>query len=127
MDEIVHHASAAPEALIDEGCFIAEWWNSDRDPDLSVARARVPPGVTTRWHLLDGTAERYLVLEGEGRVELGDDAAAPVGPLDVVLIPPGLRQRITNTGQADLVFLALCTPRFDADAYHEVEGPVPAP
>jgi len=42
-----------------------------------------------------------------------------VGANDVVLIPPGTRQRITNMGDGDLVFLALCTPRFRVEAYHE--------
>jgi oxalate decarboxylase/phosphoglucose isomerase-like protein (cupin superfamily) len=39
----------------------------------------------------------------------------------VVLIPPACRQRIANTGAGDLVFLAICTPRFSYDAYEELE------
>jgi len=39
----------------------------------------------------------------------------------VVLIPAACRQRITNTGAGDLVFLAICTPRFIYDAYEELE------
>lgn len=37
------------------------------------------------------------------------------------VIPPGVRQRIKDTGDEDLVFLALCTPRFRKEAYREVE------
>ena len=61
----------APEYFFAEGCFITEWWNSTADAAVSVARARVEPGVTTRWHRLRGVTERYLILEGQGRVEVG--------------------------------------------------------
>ena len=67
----IHHPTA-PEYFFAEGCFITEWWNAPADPDVSVARARVEPGVTTRWHRLRGVVERYLILEGQGRVEVGD-------------------------------------------------------
>jgi mannose-6-phosphate isomerase-like protein (cupin superfamily) len=110
------------ELLTEERCHILELSNSEADPDASIARARVEPGVTTRWHSVEGTAERYVILEGEGRVEVGSLAPEPVGPGDVVLIPPGVRQRIANTGAADLVFLAVCTPRFRQTAYRDREG-----
>lgn len=51
-----------------EGCRIAEWWNTAENEAVSIARARVETGITTSWHKLDGIAERYVVLEGEGRV-----------------------------------------------------------
>jgi len=54
-------------------------------------------------------------------VEVGDDAPADVWPGDIVIIPPGCRQRIANTGECDLLFLALCTPRYTDEAYQEVE------
>ena len=31
------------------------------------------------------------------------------------------RQRIANTGDEDLIFLALCTPRFRENAYEDIE------
>ncbi|HEV8107938.1 MAG TPA: hypothetical protein VGP97_10470 [Burkholderiales bacterium] len=79
------------EIYLSEGCFVAEWSNTQEDPAVSIARARVPPSVTTRWHRLAGTAE------------------------------PACRQRIANTGAGDLIFLAICTPRFIYDAYEELE------
>jgi len=81
----------------------------------------VEPGVTTRWHRLRGVTERYLILAGRGRVEVGELPAEDVGPGAVVLIPPGIRQRITNTGEDDLIFLAVCTPRFMLAGYEDVE------
>jgi hypothetical protein len=50
-------------------------------------------------------------LEGKGGVEVGSLPLQEVNPGDVVLIPPGCRQRITNTGQEDLIFLCFYDPR----------------
>ena len=117
----IRRGDAATEFATDERCYIVEVANDENDPQLSIARARVEAGVTTAWHRLDGTAERYLVISGEGLVEIGELAPAPVGPGDVVRIPPGIAQRITNTGQHPLIFYALCTPRFKADNYVSLE------
>ena len=112
------------EYYFDEGCYINELSNSGDDPQVSIARARVAPGQTTRWHRLHEVCERYLVLEGRGVVEVGDMAPAEVGPGDVVLIPPGVAQRITSAGDSDLVFLAICSPPFTEQAYEDI---TPAP
>ena len=103
-----------------EKCHILEISNISGDPDCSIARARVEPGVTTRWHRLAGTAERYVILEGRGRVEISNLPPHDVGPGDAVLIPPGTRQRIANLGNSNLVFLAICTPRFRPEAYEDL-------
>ena len=105
----------------DERCSINELSNHSDDGDVSIARARVAPGVTTRWHRLRGIAERYVMLEGRGTVEVDGLGPSSVVPGDVVLIPPGARQRIRNDGAADLVFLAVCTPRYVHDAYEDAE------
>ena len=106
-----------------ELCSINELSNSEADPSLSIAEARVEPGVTTRWHCLEGIAERYVIQQGEGLVEIGELPATRVAPGDTVLIPPGVRQRIQNTGEDTLVFLALCTPRFVPEAYRDLHQP----
>ena len=109
------------ECYIAEGCYIIEVSNSADDPDASIARARLEPGKITRWHRLAGTAERYAIVQGRGRVEVGSLPPAEVSAGDVVLIPPGCRQRITNTGNDDLIFLAICTPRFSYDVYEDID------
>lgn len=111
------------EFFTPELCYITELSNSATDGQLSVACARVAPGITTRWHRLNGISERYVVLSGQGNVEIGDLPAQPLSSLDVAVIPAGCRQRITNTGATDLVFLALCTPRFIPEAYEDVDQP----
>lgn len=104
-----------------EGCHITELSNSTEDPDVSIALARVEPGVTTAWHSLDDTMERYVIVHGRGRVEVGNVTPQDVNCRDVVLIPPGCRQRITNTGDEDLLFLAICSPPFVASVYRDLE------
>jgi mannose-6-phosphate isomerase-like protein (cupin superfamily) len=119
----IRTADEDSECYTEEGCYILELSNSPTDPDVSIARARVVPGVTTRLHRLQGVAERYVILEGCGRVEVGDLPVQEVQPGTVVLIPPGCPQRITNTGSGDLVFLAICSPRFTPAVYVDVSTP----
>lgn len=109
------------EYYFEEGCFITELSNTPEHPDLSIARARVPVGMTTRWHRVKDTAERYVILDGRGRAEVGEQPPCEVGPGDVVVIAASQRQRIANIGDKDLVFLAICTPRFERAAYEDLE------
>ena len=110
-----------PEFPTDERCSITEVLNLSESPEASLALARVAPGVTTRLHAVRGIVERYIVLSGEGFVEVGGETAK-VGPGDRVLIPAGVPQRITNTGAGDLAFYCLCTPRFRQEAYVDLEA-----
>ena len=107
------------EFFTSEGCHITELCNAPADEEVSIARARVAAGVTTRWHQLRGISERYVILEGRGRMEVADLPPTEVGPGDVVLIPPICRQRITNVGDCDLIFLCVCIPGFRLEAYEE--------
>jgi mannose-6-phosphate isomerase-like protein (cupin superfamily) len=111
----------AAEYDIAERCAILELANDASDPAVSIARARVAPGVITARHRLRGTVERYLILEGRGRVDIDGMAPAEVGPGDSVTIPAMCGQRIANLGDADLLFLAICTPRFVPACYESLE------
>lgn len=118
----------AAEFFTEERCHILEISGRLDDPALSIARARVEPGVTTQLHALD-IAERYVIVSGEGRMELGAEGGGPdgtleptpVGPGDAVLIPPHVPQRITNTGTEDLVFYCFCTPAWREGVYRALE------
>ncbi|MEM1358761.1 MAG: cupin domain-containing protein [Bacteroidota bacterium] len=115
---MLYSTNPEQEFYTTEGCYIIEIINQPVHAELSIARARVPAGVTTRWHTVD-VREVYYLLSGQGHAEVGEEAW-DVGPGDAVTIPPGLRQRITNTGSDDLVFLCVCTPRFRPEGYQEV-------
>ena len=103
-----------------ERCFILETWHDTGD-SMTFARTRVAPGVATEWHALDGVTERYIVVEGTGRMEVGDLPPTEVAPGDTVFIPAGVRQRITNTGAQDLIFYCVCTPPFNPACYRPLE------
>ena len=121
MAATIQHFDPQAEFYTAERCFINELSNTPDDPDVSIARARVAPGKTTRWHRLVATTERYVILEGTGRVEVGGHPPQEIRTGDVVLIPPLMPQRIANIGAGDLIFLAVCTPRFRPEAYQDID------
>jgi mannose-6-phosphate isomerase-like protein (cupin superfamily) len=121
MKSQVKHMRETDEYYFQEGCFILELLNTNDDPSVSIARARVEPGVTTRLHQLIGVTERYVIMEGKGKVEIGGLAPQELSVGDVAVIPPQCPQRITNIGPADLIFLAVCTPRFTKAAYRDID------
>ena len=122
MKETIRKRNTASEFYTSEKCYITELSNTPDDPDVSIAQARVEPGVTTCWHRLKGVVERYYILKGKGIMEVGDLPPQEVEVGDVVIIPAMCRQRIKNIGQDDLVFLAICSPRFIDDVYEDLEG-----
>ena len=121
MKEIIKKQNLKEEFYTPEKCYITELSNTPDDPDVSIGRARVEPGVTTRRHRLKGTFERYVIISGIGIVEVGKLLPQEVTAGDIVLIPPMCRQHITNTGTEDLVFLAICSPRFSQDVYEDID------
>ncbi len=120
---VISRPDEADEFMTDENVFILESWRSPADPSLSIARARLAPGATSVPHVLVGTAERYVIIEGQGSLELAGLGRRPVGPGDVVFFPPDRPQTITNVGDTDLVLYAICTPPFDAGNYRELAEP----
>ena len=120
MQPSIKKFSLTGEYYFHEGCYITEISNSQDDPNLSIARARVEPGVHTELHYLKDTVERYVILQGEGLVEVGSLLRKSVSIYDVIIIPPNCSQRITNTGSEDLLFLAICSPKFKNDAYKQL-------
>jgi mannose-6-phosphate isomerase-like protein (cupin superfamily) len=118
----VKKGDASPEYETDERCHIIEVANDSGDEQLSIARARVDAGVTTAWHRLNGISERYIIVSGKGLVEVEDIEATRVGAGDVVRIPAGKAQRITNTGDEQLIFYAVCAPPFSEQAYINLES-----
>ena len=100
-----------------ERCFITEILNHGDSPELSVARCRVEPGVTTELHRLRGTREVYVIEAGAGVMDDGTCEPIPLNIGDALLIPAGHQQRLCNTGPVDLSFQVVCTPRFMPNCY----------
>lgn len=105
-----------------ERCDINELLNHSLDNDCSIAQAKVAPGVTTQLHAVNNTVERYVILEGEGQVFINHQPPEKVAYLDVVTIAEGVAQKIENIGAGELVFLCICTPRFEQKNYLNLES-----
>ena len=119
---MIYRFKPETEFEIEERAFIVEMLSSRSDPTCSIARARVKPGVATALHAVRGIVERYLILQGEGEVTVGNRAVERVGPMDIVWIAKDEAQKIHNTSKSeDLVFLCICTPGFQMDAYVDLE------
>ena len=104
-----------------ERCTINELLNHADDQNCSIAKASVASGVSTQLHAVKNTIERYIILEGEGEVIINHSTPEKVSYLDAVTIPAGMPQMIRNCGKHDLVFLCICTPRFEQKNYLNLE------
>ena len=78
----------------------------------SLAEARVPPGASTAPHYHPLTEEIYYILEGTGRMTIGDQTR-DVGRGDAIAIPPGAVHTITTTSDVALKFLCCCAPGYE--------------
>ena len=107
-------AKSLKEYSTPERCSLFENYSDDK---VSIARARVKSGVTTAAHHLKEATEIYLITSGHGKVFVGDLQPTEVSAGDVVVIPAGISQKITNIGKKDLVFHCISTPRFTAECY----------
>lgn len=120
MDPLIRKPVPSTEFMTPERCSILENWNDERDANVSIAQARVTPGMTTRLHHLRGVVERYLVVSGSGIVRIGDLAPERLEPGDVAIIPAGVSQQIRNDQNQDLIFYCICTPRFRPECYEDI-------
>lgn len=108
------------EFWTEERCHITEILNHSHLQNASLAQARVEPQITTQAHRLD-CDEIYYILSGSGTLHLdGIDYLLSSG--DTAFIPKGKSQSITNhSTNQDLIFLCICTPRFETDFYTSLE------
>ncbi len=114
-------ATGNDEFWTSERCYITELVNSDRCPEVSLAIARVEPGVRTQLHALSGIEEVYLVRSGRGVIEV-EGVEQELGIGDQAVVAASAAQRITNIGDDDLVCLCLCRPRFRPECYVDLEA-----
>jgi mannose-6-phosphate isomerase-like protein (cupin superfamily) len=84
-------------------------WTPARNQSL--AEATVEPGEQTAEHYHPRSEELYYFVSGVGRMRLGDEEA-PIGPGDCVVIVPGTRHKLFNTGDEPLVLLCCCAPAY---------------
>jgi len=80
----------------------------------SVALITIPPGKASLLHYHPQAEESYTILQGEARVQLGaEEGSLTAG--HSILIPATMQHKISNHGDQDLVFLAICIPAWEPD------------
>jgi mannose-6-phosphate isomerase-like protein (cupin superfamily) len=110
----------APAFTTKDGSTIRELMHPGRHAHLgvrtqSLAEAVVEPRQITGLHKHLTSEEIYHITVGQGLMTLGE-RSFEVGLGDTVLIPPGTRHCIKNTGETPLKILCACTPAYtDAD------------
>jgi len=80
----------------------------DPDRPASMHLLQVDGEAATHYH--KNSTELYLVLEGEGRMDL-DGEPVPVGPMTALMIKPGCRHRAVGK----LKIIVVPIPAFDPD------------
>lgn len=70
------------------------------------AEVTIEPGCSLGYHTHTGESETYYILSGEGDYD-DNGTVRPVKPGDVTFTPNGCGHGLTNTGDCDLVFMAL--------------------
>lgn len=123
MSIFLSQSDESKEFFTNERCHILEMLdNHNSEKPFSIARARVDPGTTTAWHRLSDIIEYYYILSGKGFMEIGEEDGFNVGKNDIITIPASFAQRIQNTGEEDLIFLAICNPPFTDSNYEDLEN-----
>ncbi len=74
----------------------------------------MPAGGETIEHYHRVAEEIYHFVRGEGRLRLADEEQ-DVRAGDTVVIPPGVRHKLWNTGAEPLVLLCCCAPPYSHD------------
>jgi len=75
----------------------------------SLAEVITRPGDASQEHYHLESEEVYYVTAGRGRMRI-DGQERDIGPGDAVIITPGARHKMWNTGQDDLIMLVVCVP-----------------
>ena len=70
------------------------------------AKVTIEPGCTLGFHEHHGETETYYILSGEGSYNDGEKSF-PVKTGDVTFCPDNSGHALDNTGDTDLVFMAL--------------------
>jgi uncharacterized cupin superfamily protein len=88
--------------------------NTDLGKQLGAERLgarfwRLAPGQASTKHRHIETEELYVLIEGEGRVRLGEEVLT-VAPLDALLVEPETARQLFNDTEADQLWLVFGAP-----------------
>ena len=78
----------------------------------SLAEARLPVGGATQEHYHPRTEEIYYIINGNGRIRIeGELRDVVVG--DAIVIRPGQKHKLWNSGSVELRLLCCCAPAYE--------------
>ena len=81
--------------------------------NLVVSSTTLHPGKSTNGHSHAGKEEVYMIMSGNGKMDL-DDKTMLIEGGDIVLIEDGVFHRAHNTGEIDLYMVCI----FDGERNH---------
>ena len=113
---LIKDVQECEEFVAGDDTILREILHPHKDPlevRYSLAHAVVKPGNASQPHKLT-TSEVYYILQGTGQMHI-EGESAPVGPGQVVYIPPNAAQYIQNTGNIDLKFLCIVDPAWQVE------------
>lgn len=70
---------------------------------------RLRPGQASTRHRHSSQEELYVLLEGRGRIRIGEEALE-LGPLDTLLVEPDTVRQVFNDTDADALWLVVGAP-----------------
>jgi len=71
---------------------------------------RLRPGQASTRHRHGTQEELYVLLEGEGRIRVGDESLT-LGPMDSLRIAPPVTRQVFNDTDADALWLVVGAPK----------------
>lgn len=89
-------------------------WNTDLAKQLEASALgarmwRLEPGQASTRHRHFGEEELYVLLEGEGRVRVGEEVLT-LAPLDTLLVETETVRQLFNDTEADQLWLVVGAP-----------------
>ena len=85
----------------------------------SLAQVTLSPGKSSAPHFHKKSEESYLILSGTASLKI-DEADFELIPGEAILIEACEVHQISNTHEANLVFLAVCVPAWEPDDSFEI-------
>jgi quercetin dioxygenase-like cupin family protein len=90
-------------------------WNTDLAKQLEASALgarlwRIEPGQASTRHRHPVSEELYVLLEGTGRVRIGDEEPLTLTPLDSFLVEPPTTRQLFNDTESDQLWLVVGAP-----------------
>ena len=116
-DALFKRTEDCAEIVAADDCRLRELVHPDRDSadvPYSLAVAYVEPGASTATHRLTEEDELYYFVEGSGSMRVAD-RTYEVAAGDMIVVPRGRSQALTNTGSERLRWLNVVSPPWCAE------------